>query len=90
MKPIFIYIKEIELDNIKFTLDFSNMEMIYEIDFLMKNGFYITSLNCDLNVKESNDNKSKLIKELSEKSRLLLEMGPTCQNEIIMKFMKLY
>ena len=89
MKPIFIYIKEIELDHIKFTLDFSNMEIIYEIDFLMKNGFCITSLNCDLNVKEYDDNKSKLIKDLSEKSRLLLEKGSACQNEIIMKFMKL-
>ena len=78
MKPIFIYIKEIELDNIKFTLDFSNMEMIYEIDFLMKNGFYITSLNCDLNVKEYNGNKRKLVKDLLEKSRLLLEKGRTC------------
>ena len=92
MKPIFKYIKEIELDKIKFMLDFSNMEIIYEIDFLMKNGFYITSLNCNLNVKEYNDNKSKLIKDFSEKSRLLLQKGPTstCQNKIIMKFMKLY
>ena len=90
MKSIFIYIIEIEFDNIKFTLDFSNTEIIYEIDFLMKNGFYITSLNCDLNVKEYNDNKSKLIKDLSEKRRLLLEKSATCQNEIIMKFMKLY
>ena len=56
----------------------------------MKNGFYITSLNCDLNVKEYNGNKRKLVKDLLEKSRLLLEKGPTCQNEIIMKFMKLY
>ena len=70
MNPIFIYIKEIELDNIKFTIDFSKTEIIYEIDFLIKNSFYITSLNCDLNVKEYNDNKSKVIKDLSEKSRL--------------------
>ena len=85
MNPIFIYIKEIELDNIKFTIDFSKTEIIYEIDFLIKSGFYITSLNCDLNVKEYNDNKSKVIKDLSEKSRLQV-----CQNKIIMKFMKLY
>ena len=78
MKPIFIYIKEIESDNIKFTLDFSNTEIIYEIDFLMKNRFYITSLNCDLNVKEYNGNKRKLVKDLLEKSRLLLEKGRTC------------
>ena len=78
MKSIFIYIIEIEFDNIKFTLDFSNTEIIYEIDFLMKNRFYITSLNCDLNVKEYNGNKRKLVKDLLEKSRLLLEKGPTC------------
>ena len=82
MKPIFICFKEIELDdNDKFTLDFSNTEIIYEIDFLTKNDYYITSLNCDLIVKENNDDKSKLIKDLSEKSRLLLEKGPPYQND---------
>ena len=83
MKPIFIYFKEIELDdNNKFTVDFSNTEIIYEMDFLTKNDDYITSLNSDLIVKEHNDNKSKLIKDLSEKSRLLLEKGPAYQNNI--------
>ena len=82
MKLIFICFKEIELDdNDKFTLDFSNTEIIYEIDFLTKNDYYITSLNCDLIVKENNDDKSKLIKDLSEKSRLLLEKGPPYQND---------
>ena len=53
MKLIFIYLKEIKLgDNNKFTLDFSNTEIIYEIDFLMKNDYYITSLNCELIIKE--------------------------------------
>ena len=83
MKPIFIYFKEIELDdNNKFTVDFSNTEIIYEMDFLTKNDDYITSLNSDLIVKEHNDNKSKLIKDLSEKSRLLLEKCPSYQNDI--------
>ena len=83
MKPIFIYFKEIELDdNNKFTVDFSNTEIIYEMDFLTKNDDYITSLNSDLIVKEHNDNKSKLIKDLSEKSRLLLEKSPSYQNDI--------
>ena len=83
MKPIFICFKEIELDdNDKFTLDFSNTEIIYEIDVLTKNDYCITSLNCDLIVKENNDDKSKLIKDLSEKSRLLLEKGPAYQNNI--------
>ena len=78
----FICFKEIELDdNDKFTLDFSNTEIIYEIDVLTKNDYCITSLNCDLIVKENNDDKSKLIKDLSEKSRLLLEKGPPYQND---------
>ena len=46
MRPIFIYFKEVELnDKNKFTLNFSNMEIVYEIDFLTKNDYYITSLN---------------------------------------------
>ena len=83
MKLIFICFKEIELDdNDKFTLDFSNTEIIYEIDFLTKNDYYITSLNCDLIVNENNDDKSKLIKDLSEKSRFLLEKDPPYQIDI--------
>ena len=83
MKPIFIYFKEVELDrNNKFTLDFSNTEITYEIDFLTKSYYYITTLNCDLIVKEHHDDKSKLTKDLSEKSRLLLEKGPAYQNDI--------
>ena len=83
MKPIFIYFKEIKLDdNNNFTLDFSNTEIIYEIDFLMKNDYYITSLNCELIIKEHNDNKSKLIKDLSKNSWLLLKKEPAYQNDI--------
>ena len=83
MKPIFICFKEIKLDdNNKFTLNFSNTKIIYEIYFLRKNDYYITSLNCNLIIKGQNDDKSKLIKDLSEKSRLLLEKGPAYQNNI--------
>ena len=53
------------------------MEIVYEIDFLTKNDYYITSLNCDLI-----DNKDKLIKELLEKSRSLLKKGSAYQNDI--------
>ena len=83
MKPIFIYIKEIELDNIKFTLDFSNTEIIYEIDFLMKNRFYITSLNCDLNVKEYNGNKRKLVKDLLEKVGCYSKRAPRVKMKLL-------
>ena len=83
MKPIFICFKEIKLDdNNKFTLNFSNTKIIYEIYFLRKNDYYITSLNCNLIIKGRNDDKSKLIKDLSEKSRLLLEKSPAYQNNI--------
>lgn len=53
MKPVFIYFKEIVLDdNNKFTLDFSDTELIYEIYFLTKTDYYISSLNCNLIVKK--------------------------------------
>ena len=58
------------------------MEIVYEIDFLTKNDYYITSLNCDLIVKEQIDNKDKLIKELLEKSRSLLKKVSAYQNDI--------
>ena len=83
MRSIFIYFREVKLnDKNKFTINFSNMEIVYEIDFLTKNDYYITSLNCDLIVKEQIDNKDKLIKELLEKSRSLLKKGSAYQNDI--------
>ena len=45
--------------------------------------YYIASLNCNLILKEDiKKDKEKMIEELSEKSRLLLEKGPTHQNDI--------
>ena len=57
----FIYFKEIALgDDNKFTLDFSNQEFVQEIDFLSNNGYYITSLDCKLTVKNHiHDDKKK-------------------------------
>ena len=53
MRPVFIYFGETPLDeNNKFTLDFSDEEFVHEIDFLSKNEYYITSLNCKLKLKE--------------------------------------
>ena len=40
------------------------------------------SLNCNLKVKEYIHDKDEKIKELSKKSRLLLEKGPAYQNDI--------
>ena len=77
MRLCFIYFNEIKLDdNAKFILDFSNEEFTQEVNFSTK------SLNCNLIVKEHIDKKKKLIKDLSKKSRLLLEKGPTYQNDI--------
>ena len=53
MRPILIYFKETHLDeNNKFTLDFSDQEFVQEIEFLSKNKYYVTSLNCKLKLKE--------------------------------------
>ena len=49
MEPIFIYFKEtpVVVDN-KFTLDFSNTKLIYQINFTTENDYNITTINCDL------------------------------------------
>ena len=50
MIPVLIYFRETHLDdNNKFILDFSDQEFVQEIEFLLKNKYYITSLNCKLN-----------------------------------------
>ena len=73
MRPVLIYVREMHLDeNNKFTLDFADHELVQEIEFLSKNKYYITSLNCKLKLKEYIREDEK-IKKLSAKSRLLLE-----------------
>ena len=53
MRPVLIYFRETHLDeNNKFALDFSDQEFVQEIEFLSKNKYYITSLNCKLKLKE--------------------------------------
>ena len=87
MNPDFTYFKEIPFgENNKFTLDFSNKEFVQQLSFL-KNQDHYSSLDCHLILKESKqfnykDKKKKEIKELSKKSRLLLEKGPAYQNDI--------
>ena len=84
MNPAFIYFREIPLkDNNKFTLDFSDEEFVQKINLNRKKDYYIASLNCNLILKEDiKKNKKKLIEELSQKSRLLLEKGAAYQNDI--------
>ena len=68
MKPVFIYFKEIVLDdNNKFTLDFSTTEFIYKIDFLTKNDYYVSSLNCNLIVKKYIYKKRNYLKNYQKK-----------------------
>ena len=81
----FIYFKEIALnENNKFTLEFYQTDQIYKVHFSPKKDYFITSMNCDLNLEQDikNDGVLDEVKEPSEKSRLLLEKGPTYQNDI--------
>ena len=53
MRPILIYFRETHLDeNNKFTLYFSDHEIVQEIEFLSKSKYYITNLNCKSKLKE--------------------------------------
>ena len=55
-------------------MDFSDQEFVQEIEFLSKNKYYITSLNCKLKLKEYIHEDEK-IKKLSATGRLLLKKG---------------
>ena len=49
MEPIFFYLKETPFKaNDKFMLDFSNTELVYQINFSTENDYYITTMNCNL------------------------------------------
>ena len=69
MRPGLIYFQEIALGNDnKFTLDFSDQEFVQEIDFLLNNDYYITSLDCKLKVKNHiHDDKKKKLKNYLKK-----------------------
>ena len=91
MKPVFICFNEAYLnDEIKFTLDFLDEEIVHEVLFFPKIDYYVTSNNFDLKLfQDLNMHKdiSNDTKELSEKSQLLLEKGLAYENGI--KNMKL-
>ena len=72
-------------DNNRFTLDFSDGINVCQILFSPKKDYYVTSMNCDLNLlRDFNAHEDILddIKKLSEKSRVLLEQSLAYQNEI--------
>ena len=69
MEPIFFYFKETLLQaNNKFTLDFSSMELIYQINFSTEYDYYITTMNCNLIIANDYGDLLNDIKELSTKS----------------------
>ena len=85
MEPVYIYFKEIALDeNNKFMLEFSQTDQIYNVHFSPKKDYFITSMNCNLDLQGDLKNTNILdeTKEHSEKSRLLLEKCPVYQNDI--------
>ena len=77
MEPIFFCFIETPLEaNNKFTLDFASTELIYQINLSTKNDYYITTINCNLVIANNYGDLLEDIKELSTKSRLLLQKGP--------------
>ena len=89
MNPAFIFCEESMLnDDNKFVLDFSDEEFVHEVNFLNHLNYYITSLNCNLILKnivndhKDNKDRKELIKELPQKSRLLLKKGTAYHNNI--------
>ena len=69
MRPVLIYFRETHLDeNYKFTFHFSDHDFVQEIEFLSKNKYYITSLNCKLKLKEyiCEDEKIKIEKTIRD------------------------
>ena len=69
MKPIFFYFKEIPLEaKNKLTLDFSNMKLIYQINFPLENDYYITTMNCNLVIVNNYGDVIDNIKKLSRKN----------------------
>ena len=74
MEPIFFYFEEAPLGLFnRFTLDFSNTELNYQINFSTENDYYITTMNCNLVIANDYGRLLDDIKKLSTKSRFLLE-----------------
>ena len=91
MEPIYFQFKETLLDtNNKFTLDFSNTELVYQINFFPKNDYYITTINCNLIIANDYGDVTQDIKDLSKKSQLLLEKGPPYQFKLVFVYLLHY
>ena len=61
MEPIFIYFKEIALnENNKFMLEFSQTDQIYKVHFSLRKDYFIMSVNFDLNLEQDIKNDGVL------------------------------
>ena len=79
-EPIFFHFKETPTEaNNKFTLDFSNTELVHQINFSTKNDYYMTPMTCNLVIANDYGDLLDNIKELSTKNRLFLEKRPAYQ-----------
>ena len=91
MEPIYFCFKEALLGtNNKFMLNFSNTELVYQITFSPKNDFYITTMSCNCIIANNYGKVTQNIKDLSEKSQLLLEKGPSYQFKLAFVYLLLY
>ena len=84
MNVAFIYFHEIPLqDDNKFTLDFSNEEIVQKVKWNKTIDYYIASLDSNLVLKEEiKKDRKKLIEKLSEISRELIGKGTPYQVDI--------
>ena len=57
--------------------------MVYHINFSPRNDYYTTTMNCNLIIANDYSDVTQDIKDLSEKSRLLLEKSPVYQFKAI-------
>ena len=75
MKPSFIYFKEIQFnDNNKFLLEFSDEEFVQKVYFDKNINYYISSLDCNLILKEEIKKDKKKI--LSKKQAFTKKWRP--------------
>ena len=83
MEPIFFCFKEtpLRVDN-RFTLDFPNTELMYQINVSTENDNYITTVNCNLVIANDYGGLLDNMKKLLTKSRLLLEKGAAYQFDL--------
>ena len=88
MEPIFIYFGEVKLyENNKFTSEFSRTYQIYTVHFSSKKDYYITSMNCDLNLEQDfkNDGVLDEISELSEKKQAIASKRSCISNMVTLR-----